>query len=164
MEATLQEAPAEPAKLAEISIRRFQQGQEERAVYEVIAEAFPDIDGKPYRPYEEWYPRIFETSTSFEPEMFYVAVAAGQIVGCILCRVYPEDHSGYIWQLAVRRNWRRKGIALQLLQTAFGEYYRRGMFTVQLSVDKKNPTGAHTLYAQAGMYKRSQMDKMVKTL
>jgi ribosomal protein S18 acetylase RimI-like enzyme len=164
MEITLDKPPTQPEPLAGITIRRFEAGQEERAVYAVIAEAFPDIDGKPYREYEDWYIGTFEQTSSFEPAMLYVAVADGQIVGTVLCRIYPEDHAGYIWQVAVRRAWRRRGIALQLLRTAFGEYYRRGMPTIQLSVDMENQTGAHTLYAQAGMHRRSQVDRMEKAM
>jgi len=164
MEITLDKAPTQPESLTGITIRSFEPGREERAVYAVIAEAFPDIDGKPYREYKDWYTEISEQSSSFEPEMLYVAVAEGQIVGTLLCRIYPEDHAGYIGQLAVRRAWRRRGIALQLLRTAFSEYYRRGMPTIQLNVDMKNQTGAHTLYTQVGMHRRSQVDRMEKAI
>ena len=58
-----------------ILVRAFDPNEERRAVYEVIAEAFPDIDGKPYRPFEQWQMRVFEKTSSFEPEMLYVAVA-----------------------------------------------------------------------------------------
>ena len=158
------EAPATPEPLQGVTIRPFIPGQEERAVYEVIAEAFPDIDGKPYRPYDEWYENVFKKSSSFEPSMLYVAIAENQVVGTTLCRIYPEQQDGYIWQVAVRRAWRKHGIALQLLRTAFGEYYRRGVRHVELGVNSQNATGAHELYTRAGMHKRSQVDTMLKTL
>ncbi|GAC1398303.1 MAG: hypothetical protein NVSMB49_06120 [Ktedonobacteraceae bacterium] len=129
----------------------------------MIAEAFPDIDGKPYRPFEEWYENVFEKSTSFEPSLLYVALANGEIVGTIVCRIYLEQNEGYVWQVAVRRGWRKHGIARQLLLTAFNEYYQRGIRRVQLSVDAENPTGAHQLYAHVGMTQRSRVDEMVKT-
>lgn len=163
MEIRFDEAPTVPEPLQGITIRPFVPGQEERAVYEVIAEAFPDIDGKPYRPYDEWYENVFKKSSSFEPSMLYVAIAESQIVGTTLCRIYPEQQDGYIWQVAVRRAWRKHGIALQLLRTAFGEYYRRGVRHVQLDVNSQNATGAQVLYARAGMHRRSQVDSMVKT-
>ena len=158
------EEPTAPELLQGITIRPFVSGQEEYAVYEVIAEAFPDIDGKPYRPYDEWYENVFKKSSSFEPSMLYVAIAEGQVVGTTLCRIYPELQDGYIWQVAVRRVWRKHSIALQLLRTAFSEYYRRGVRHVELSVNSQNATGAHELYARAGMHKRSQVDMMLKTL
>jgi GNAT superfamily N-acetyltransferase len=164
MKIQFDEAPAAPELLQGITIRPFIPGQEERAVYEVIAEAFPDIDGKPYRPYDEWYENVFKKSSSFEPSMLYVAIAEHQVVGTTLCRIYPEVQDGYIWQVAVRRAWRKHGIALQLLRTAFREFYRRGIRHVELGVNSQNATGAHELYARAGMHKRSQVDTMVKTL
>lgn len=158
------EPPAAPAPLEGITIRPFIQGQEERAVYTVIAEAFPDIDGKPYRPYEDWYEKVFEKTSSAEPSMFYVAVADGEVVGTTLCRIYPEARDGFIWQVGVRRPWRKRGIALALLQTAFHEYYQRGVRKVQLDVDSMNQTGAHELYRRAGMRVRSQVDYMTMDL
>ncbi len=164
MEIRFDEVPTVPEPLQGITIRPFVPGQEERAVYEVIAEAFPDIDGKPYRPYDEWYERVFKRNSSFEPSMLYVAIAENQVVGTTLCRIYPEEQLGHIWQVAVRRAWRKHGIALQLLRTAFSEYYRRGMRHVQLDVNSQNATGAQELYARAGMHRRSQVDSMRKTL
>lgn len=158
----LEEAPPAPQPLSGVTIRTFISGQEERAVHAVIAEAFPDIDGKPYRSYEEWYPGIFESRTSFDPSMLYVALVDNQIVGTVLSRVYPEVHEGYIWQLGMCRAWRKRGIAQQLLRTAFAEFYRRGITRIMLDVDSNNPTGAHQLYASVGLHKRSQVDCMYK--
>ena len=164
MEISFTNAPPTPQQLQGVTIRPFIAGKEERAVYDVIASAFPDIDGKPYRPFEDWYKNVFEKSTSFEPSMLYVALVDDHIVGTTLCRIYPEDAAGYIWQVAVLRSQRGHGIARQLLLTAFGEYYRRGIRRVELSVDSESQTGSHQLYANVGMSKRSQVDKMVKML
>ena len=164
METRFEKAPTAPELLQGITIRPFVSGQEEHAVYEVIAEAFPDIDGKPYRPYDEWYENVFKKSSSFEPSMLYVAIAENQVVGTTLCRLYPEEQLGHIWQVTVRRAWRKHGVALQLLRTAFSEFYRRGIRQVQLDVNSQNATGAHELYARAGMHRRSQVDSMLKTL
>ncbi len=53
--------------------------------------------------------------------------------------------------LAVRAPWRRRGITLALLHTAFGELHRRGIPRVELGVDAQSPTGAARLYERAGM-------------
>ncbi len=163
MEIRSGEAPIAPTPLQDITIRPFIPGKEERAVYDVIAEAFPDIDGKLYSSYDEWYEKVFKKNSSFEPSMLYVAVTQGQVVGTTLCRIYPEEQGGHIWQVAVRRAWRKHGIALQLLHTAFSEYYQRGIRYVQLDVNSQNAMGAQELYARAGMHKRSQVDSMLKT-
>ncbi|GHO89359.1 GNAT family N-acetyltransferase [Dictyobacter formicarum] len=162
MEVILHTEPPQPQPLPGITIRPFIAGKEERAVYDVIAEAFPDIDGKPYRPYAEWYEKVFEKTSSFEPSMLYVAIAEGQVVGTLSCRVYPHNGDGFIWQVGVRRAWRKRGIAGQLLRTAFAAYYRRGMKRIQLDVDANNATGAHQLYASVGMHKQSQVNSLVK--
>ncbi len=163
MEIRFDAIPVTPEPLQDITIRPFIPGKEERAVYDVIAEAFPDIDGKPYRPYDEWYENIFKKGSSFEPSMLYVAIAQDQVVATTTCRIYPEAQDGYIGQVAVRRAWRKHGIALQLLRTVFNEYYRRGIRYVQLDVNSQNATGAQELYALAGMHRRSQVDSMEKT-
>jgi len=164
MRIVFESSPPHPQALEGITIRPYVRGKEERAVYDVIAEAFPDIDGEPYRPYEEWYENVFIKSSSFEPSMLYVAEANGQIVGTILCRIWLESGNGHIWQVAVCRAWRKRRIALNLLYTAFGEYYHRGVHEVILDVDSTNTTGAQELYKRAGMYVRSQTDYMTKML
>ncbi len=163
METTLTAEPPAPRHLEGITIRPFVRGQEDRAVYDVIAEAFPDIDGKPYRPYEDWQKAVF-TRTSYDLSMFYVALAGDQIVGTIICRVYPENGDGFISQVAVRRAWRQRGIGLNLLLTAFKEYYRRGMRHIILEVDANSQTGAHELYRRASMHVQLQVNYMTKAL
>jgi len=163
METTLNEEPPAPRSLEGIIIRPFARGQEERAVYNVIAEAFPDIDGKPYRPsYDDWHQNVFVKRASHDPSMFYVALDGDQVVGITLCRTYPENDEGFISQVAVRRAWRKRGIATGLLLTAFGEYYRRGMRHILLDVDTANPTGAHELYRRVGMHIQSRVNYMTK--
>lgn len=156
--------PVAPQPLPGVTIRPFIQGQEEHAVYAVIAESFPDIDGKPYRAYEDWYESIFLRRSSFDPSMLYVAVADEQIVGVVCCRTYPEEQGGYVWQFGMRRAWRRRGIARQLLLTVFNEFYRRGLYHIQLEVDSQNKTGAQELYASLGLHKRTQVDFVTKAL
>ena len=53
--------------------------------------------------------------------------------------------------VGVRRAWRRRGLGLALLRHAFGEYRRRGVRKVGLSVDAESVTGAPRLYERAGM-------------
>ncbi len=164
MEITLNEEPPAPRPLEGIIIRPFVRGQEEHALYAVIAEAFPDIDGEPYRPYDDWYQGVFVNRASYDPSMFYVALDGDQAVGTTICRVYPENGDGFIAQVAVRRAWRQRGIATGLLLTAFGEYYRRGLRHILLDVDTANQTGAHELYRRAGMHVQSQANYMTKEL
>lgn len=154
MEITLQEAPA-VHPLAGITIRHYQAGQDEPAIHAVIQDAFQDIGMHPYRPFEEWLEGSIHRK-NFDPDILHVAEVNGNIVGAVLGRGYPEDASGFISQVAVARDWRKKGIALALLQTAFAEYFRKGMPKVSLDVDDHNRTGAHDLYRRAGMQRTSE--------
>lgn len=158
------EPPTAPRLIEGVTIRPFIPDQEERAIYNVVAETFPDIDGKPYRSYEDWYEGMFEKNSSADPSMFYVAIADGEVVGVTLCRIYPQEHSGHVSQVGVRRPWRKRGIALALISTSFNEYYRRGVREVLLDMDSTNQTGAWDLYHRAGMHVRSQVDYMTKKL
>ncbi|GHO73851.1 hypothetical protein KSD_16220 [Ktedonobacter sp. SOSP1-85] len=138
MRILFEEPPTAPRPIEAVTIRPFIPGQEEQAIYNVIAETFPDIDGEPYRLYEDWYEGMFEKNSSADPSMFYVAIADGEVVGVTLCRIYPQEHSGHISQVGVRRSWRTRGIALALLTTAFNGYYRRGVREVLLDMDSTN--------------------------
>jgi mycothiol synthase len=53
--------------------------------------------------------------------------------------------------LGVRRRWRRRGLGLALLLQSFTDFRRRGATRVGLGVDAESPTGAVSLYEQAGM-------------
>ena len=83
-------------------------------------------------------------------------------VGAALCYNYSDE--GWVRQIAVLRQWRGRGIALQLLYHIFGEFYRRGVRRVGLVVDSQNATGATHLYERAGMHSTLQLDTYEKKL
>ncbi len=58
----------------------------------------------------------------------------------------------WVWQLAVRRAWRKRGLGLALLLHSFNEFYQRGDRAVGLGVDAQSLTGATRLYEKAGMH------------
>ncbi len=108
----------------------------------------------------------FSADDSYDPSLWFLAAAGDEIVGICLCRGYgPEERdAGFISSLGVKRPWRRQGIALALLQHAFGEYYRRGIYKVDLGVDAESLTGATELYLKAGMFVLRQYDMYEKEL
>ncbi len=89
-----------------------------------------------------------------------------EVVGAICCTaITPRaDDTGEVGYLAVRRPWRRRGVALALLLSAFAELDRRGIARCELSVDSENPTGATKLYERAGMQVAYGWDVWEKTL
>ena len=66
--------------------------------------------------------------------------------------------------LAIRRQWRRRGIGLAFLYHAFGEFYRREIHNVYLGVDAQSLTGATRLYERAGMHVVRQYNTYEKEL
>jgi ribosomal protein S18 acetylase RimI-like enzyme len=74
----------------------------------------------------------------------------------------PEK--GWVDDLGVRRAWRRRGLALALLQHSFREFYKRGTRKVGLGVDASSLTGATRLYEKAGMHVARQFNSYFKVL
>jgi mycothiol synthase len=147
MEAELDEAPPLPHWPADISLRTFVPGKDERVVYEAVEDAFRDLWGRPRNPFERF---VRETEKeSFDPSLWFLAVEGGEIAGIILCKTLAGE--GWVDVVGVRRPWRNRGLGLALLRHAFTEYHRRGTHRVSLSVDAESVTGAPRLYGRAGM-------------
>jgi len=150
-----------------ITIRSFRRGEEERAVYDAFAEAQPDEWGQEDPlPYDKWCYYFIDTEVDFDPTSWFLAVEGDTIVGYALCRWTRAGQPGYctVRYLAVRRAWRKRGIALALLHTAFGEMQRRGYKGAGLGVDATSYTGADRLYVRAGMYRAAETLRYRKML
>jgi GNAT superfamily N-acetyltransferase len=158
--------PPEPKLPDGITIRSFQRGVEERAVYEAWEEAQADEWGHESIPYDKWLYYFIDAEPNFDPEAWFLAVEGETIVGYALCRWdrAGEPNSSTVRYLAVRRPWRKRGIALALLHAAFGAMYRRGKRGAGLGVDATSFTGADRLYERAGMrvaYETLRYRKMI---
>lgn len=142
--------PAPPEWPDGVSVRTFVPREDDQAVYEAGEEAFQDTWGRPPGTLERWMQPT--RAGSFDPTMWFLAKdrTSGQVAGLCLCQVV--DGKGWVGTVAVRRTWRRRGLGLALLLHAFGEYQRRGIRDVSLSVDSESPTGAPRLYSRAGMH------------
>jgi ribosomal protein S18 acetylase RimI-like enzyme len=143
--------PPEAAEPVEgLRIRTFVPGQDERAAFDAREDAFRDLWGRPAAEFEGWL-RMTEGDRE-HPELWLLAEdeRSGEIAGVCLARLIPGG-GGWIRSVGVRRPWRQRGLALSLLQTVFGEFYRRGERDISLSVDAESPSGAPRLYTRAGM-------------
>ena len=58
--------------------------------------------------------------------------------------------TGWVKDLAVRPEWRRRGLGEALLRHSFRELFRRGVRRIGLKVDSNNGTGAPRLYERLG--------------
>jgi GNAT superfamily N-acetyltransferase len=149
------DAPPNPPELASgITIRTVRDGEDYQPIYEAQQESFRDHWGFVSRPFEAWMRRT--TGSSFDPSLWFLAEAGGEIAGIALCSTFLEQ--GWVQTLGVRKPWRRRGVALALLRHAFGEFYQRGRRIVALGVDSESPTGATKLYEKAGMRVIRQFD------
>jgi mycothiol synthase len=153
MQIDLTAPPPAPKLLDGISIRSMRPG-EEYDVYEKSEEAQADEWGHERLSFDKWKYYFIDATENFDPTLYFLAVEGDEIVGHALCRWERpgEPEVGVVRELGVRRKWRRRGIALALLHTAFGEFYRRGKRSVGLGVDATSYTGADRLYEKAGMY------------
>jgi mycothiol synthase len=162
--------PPQPGWPDGVTVRPYVLGQDDHAVYRTIDEAFKDhwgyVEGETF---EEWYHWI-EADPNFDPSVCFLTTVDGthgeQIVGVLMSRPEWEEDPSVAWidELGVLRPWRRKGIALALLQHVFGEYHRRGKYRVGLGVDGGSLTGATRLYERAGMRIFRQFDSYEKEL
>ncbi len=149
MEIEMEEAPLQPEWPEGITVRTFIPGQDERAVFDMIDEAFRDHWGHMPGNYERWEHWTVKRD-DFDPTLWFLACDGDEIAGGSLCKYQPG--LGWVDDLGVRRPWRRKGLGLALLRQSFGEFYRRGTHKVGLGVDSQNLTGATRLYERAGMH------------
>jgi mycothiol synthase len=149
MEIKLDQAPTPPLMLDGLLIRPFRPGQDERSVYEAMAEAFCDHWGHIASDFDSWQQNTVLTK-GFDPNLWLLAIEGEQVVGAALCQGL-DNQIGWISQLGVRPAWRRRGLGQALLQAAFNALYQVGNSIIRLSVDAENPNQATHLYEKAGM-------------
>jgi mycothiol synthase len=151
MVAGLKEEPPEPDWPAGVLVRTFGGQDDERAVYEVQQETFSDQHDFVRESFEDW--RHWSLRDPFDPELWFLAEAGGELVGVSLCRGEwsGDAEVGWVSVLGVRRPWRRKGLGSALLLHSFRELRARGKQRVGLGVAADNPTGAVRLYERVGM-------------
>ena len=139
-----------------IRVRQFNRETDELALVKAVDEAFKDHWGYVEEPFEEvlkHWRHWMDTSEFYDPTLWFLAMDGDEIVGVSLCepRSSESPDAGYVADLAVRRPWRRRGIATALLQHSFGKLWKRGKQAVTLGVDASSLTNATRLYEKVGM-------------
>lgn len=161
MQIDMEQEPAAVVWPDGLTIRTFVPGQDERATFDAMEEAFQDHWGYlPWR-FDSWEQSTIKRN-GFDPSLWFLAMDGDEIAGGSLCHYYP--HEGWVDQLGVRRPWRRRGLGLALLRHSFREFYQRDQRRVALGVDSQNETGATRLYQRAGMRVVRQYDSYQKVL
>lgn len=142
----------EPAWPEGITVRSADLERDARAVHAAEMDFFSDHYGFTPNPFEEWWhfrTRFFDP----EPELWILAMEGEEIAGMALCASQRpgQPDLGWISTLGVRRDWRRRGLALAILRHAFALLAARGKRRAGLGVDAQSLTGATRLYERAGM-------------
>jgi len=130
-----------------------------RTIWEAEREAFQDHWG--YSPWpEEAYHRFVEFP-HYDPRLWQVAWEGDKVAGLVLNYINVEENErfgrqrGYTEDIAVRRPWRRRGVASALIARSLAALKDRGMTEAVLGVDAENRTGALRVYERLG-YTRLQ--------
>jgi mycothiol synthase len=161
MEMAFEGPPPPPSWPEGIRVRSFDRERDSRAVYALVQDAFADNERHEAESFEEWQAFMIDRE-AFEPGLWFIAEANGEIAGVVLC----PDYQGEAWvrQLAVGRAWRRRGLGTALLRQAMSEFHRRGRQDIGLVVDSWNRTGAKELYERAGMHVAREHTRLEKDL
>jgi ribosomal protein S18 acetylase RimI-like enzyme len=123
-----------------------------------VTEAFRDHWDSAERTYEDWWARA-EHGAGYDPTLCWLAGVDGEPAAALVGTAQMADEStGWINHVAVRRDFRGRGLAKLLLATAFAEFARRGWKHAELAVDTESPTGALRLYESAGMRQKHAID------
>jgi mycothiol synthase len=125
-----------------------------RQIWNANQEAFQDHWG--YRqPTEEDY-KAWQESSDFQPDLWQIAWDGDQVVGMILNFINHGENEeyhrlrGYTEAIAVRRAWRRRGLARALLARSLKMHRDIGMTEAALGVDSESLSGANMLYESMG--------------
>ena len=125
------------------------------AVRAVHNAAFADHWGSVPMSDEAWKNMMLD-SPNFRPDLSYVAIAGGQIVGYAFNEAYEEDwesagrSEAWIGALGVLGEWRKRGIATALLNRSMEAMRQSGIDAAMIGVDSSSPSGAQHLYQSVG--------------
>jgi ribosomal protein S18 acetylase RimI-like enzyme len=143
--------PVEPAPIPDgFTLRPIQIERDALPVYLAQREAFQEHWGSQLlQPYHEW---LYQTTQpDFDPNLWWVALDGDEIVGMVL-GVARNAEYGWISAVGVRPLWRKRGVALAMLQRCLVAFQQRNVTHVELMVDIDNINRALTLYERAGMH------------
>jgi GNAT superfamily N-acetyltransferase len=127
-----------------------------RAIWEAEREAFQDAWG--YSPWPEENYQRFLGFPHYDPALWRVAWDGDRVAGMVLSYVNAEENAtfgrsrGYTEDIAVRRPWRRKGVASALLADSLRALQALGLKEAALGVDAESPSRVLRLYENLGFH------------
>jgi len=88
------------------------------------------------------------------PGLNHVCENDGKIIGTILCG--EDGRRGYLYHLAVDKNYRRNGIGKELVNLVLNSLKEKGIIKCHLFVYYENEIGK-TFWEKTGWYKRDEL-------
>jgi ribosomal protein S18 acetylase RimI-like enzyme len=152
------DGPVDAPPLPEgVTLRPFDRARDAYGVFEAEEEMFRHNWGFVAPPYEVW--QNIWLDARHQDALWLVAVAGDgapgdPIVGLCLCKPKGDDQPqmGWVDSLAVRADWRKRGLGSALLRRGFQTLQAHGFTSIELGVDSENVTNAVALYERAGMH------------
>lgn len=141
-----------------VAIRPFRP-VEEHAIYTIVDDAFNEWEGRESRPFEDWQANTTARS-DFDPQLLLVATVDDVLAGVVVGIHYPGE--GWVDQVAVKKEFRNRGIARALLVAIFDEFRTRGESLLGLNTDSR--TGALDLYFGIGMVVQHTFTRWSRTV
>lgn len=125
-----------------------------RAIFDADDEAFRDHWGHRDATEEDFVSRYAEPE--LDTSLWRVAWDGDQVAGTVMSYIWRSENKelgirrGWLERIAVRRPWRRRGLARTLIASALVGLRDAGMDDAMLGVDTENLTGALGLYESMG--------------
>ena len=143
----LAEEPPEPAFPAGVDVRPYRPA-DAPGVYALLELAFAENNER-VQPFDEWL-HFMTGDDWFDARFWHLAERGGELVGCVLTWAPHPAEGGWVKDLGVHPEHRRRGLGEALLHHAARAYRAAGVRRVGLKVDDDNPTGAPRLYERLG--------------
>ncbi len=127
-----------------------------RAIWEAKEEAFRDHWGSFAA--TEWHYQNWLNDPDRDVTLWRVAWDGDQVAGMVLGSIHAAENEhlrrkrGWLECVAVRRPWRKRGLARALMMQTMQALKARGMAVAVLDVDADNLTGALRLYENIGFH------------
>lgn len=145
---------AEPTLPAGLTVRPPANEAEIRQVFAALDEAFRDHWG--HAPLTEMTIRAILAEPDFSAALWQVAWAGDDVAASVHVNIPVEENRalnqavGWTDPIAVRRPWRKQGLAWALLLRGLHVLRAQGITHALLGVDTQNPNGALNLHLSCG--------------
>lgn len=129
--------------------------------FQAYVDGFSDRLGDVVPEKDEWIAEYTEEDEEFRPDLSRVVLEGNQPVAFVTCEVAGQ--TGWISQIAVVQERRRKGLARTLLMKTLKQFMDEGCVEAALHVNATNPRAAATFF-DAGFAQRLTRARFIKEI